>query len=281
MGVGKNELIINDSNWRQHVDTVIDGTHQRGGLIPRDYIKHPQGCMTLAPPYNAVEMPLIPRSEWSDRIKDLEATKSRISDMRMTGNNGSMIPSKDQNGQGYCWAYSTTRAAEMLRMIAGLPYVALSAHAPACKVKNFEDEGGWCGLSLEFITKNGVPSEKFWPAKSMNRKYDTPETWENAALHKVTEAWVDLNAAVYDRQLTFDQMMTLLLSRVPVVTDFNWWSHSVLAVDPVEIEPGSFGPRIQNSWTDGWGENGMGVLQGNKGIPDGAVAPRVATPSES
>jgi hypothetical protein len=72
-------------------------------------------------------------------------------------------------------------------------------------------------------------------------------------------------------------MMTLLLMKIPVVIDLNWWGHCVVALDAEEIERGSFGPLIWNSWTDSWGENGTAVLQGSKGIPDNAVAPRAIT----
>jgi hypothetical protein len=43
----------------------------------------------------------------------------------------------------------------------------------------------------------------------------------------------------------------------------------------VEVEPGSFGIEILNSWTDSWGQKGAGILRGSKGVPDGAVATRV------
>src|SRR5206468_3151790 len=131
----------------------------------------------------------------------------------------------------------------------------------------------------------------------------------NAALHKVTAGWVDLASAPYDRNLTFDQVGTLLLSNVPVVSDYNWWGHSVCAMDLVngtqmrdntrdpssgkkaalrvfdEIwgmnDPvtGGYGVRILNSWGDGWSDHGMGLLSSSKAVPNGAVAPRVVTAS--
>ena len=274
-----NEPLIDDYNYMQFAgDVVVDGEKKAKGLVERDFTKYPQGYLKCAPAWS-VDMPVIPRSEWSDRIKEMVETKSLLSDIRLTGDNGNPIPSLDQNGQGYCWAYSSTAAVMMLRAAMGQPYVRLSAHAVACVIKRFRDEGGWGAHSLEFITERGVPSVEFWAEKSMSRSYDTPATWENAKLHRVSEGWVDLSEAVYDRDLTFDQVMTCLLCRIPVVSDFNWWGHSVCAIDPVEVERGSFGIRILNSWTDGWGDRGMGVLRGNKAVPDGATAPRVTLPS--
>ena len=276
MGVGAHELVINDDNYTQHVDPVVNGERVSRGAIPRDYSI--QGYQSSPMSY-AVNIPLIPRSEWSDRIKEMEKTKSRISDIRRTALNGSHIPALDQNGQGYCWAYSTGASILLTRAVMNQPYVRISPHAVACKIKGFRDQGGWGALSMEFAVKYGFPSEEFWPQKSMSRQNDNDKTWENARLHQVTEGWWDLDQQAYDRNLAFDQVMTLLLSRIPVVLDYNWWGHSVCGMDPVEVEKGSFGIRILNSWTDNWGDKGEGVLQGSKAIPNGAVAPRVVDAS--
>lgn len=268
------EPIIDDGNWKRFVDYRVDGRRMARGLVPRDLTKFPVGCYAAAPAWSP-DAPTIPRSEWSARIKEMEETKSRLSDLRNIGDNGRRIQSLDQNGQGYCWAYSTTAAIMLLRLKQGLPYVRLSAHAVGCMVKGYRDQGGWSAQSLDFIRDRGVPSVQHWAEKSMSRANDKPETWQNAARHRPTEGFVELSAPVYDRDLTFDQVMTCLLDRIPVPVDLMWWGHAVCAVDPVEVERGSFGIRIWNSWRDSWGEFGMGVIRGSKAIPDNAVAPRV------
>lgn len=270
-------IIIDDDNYRQHIgDTIVDGRLMSRGLVPRNLKTHPIGCYASAPAWDK-NVPLIPRSEWSARIKEMTEQKSRLSDIRNIGNLGQRIPALDQNGQGYCWAYGSTGAVMLLRAAMGLPYVRLSGHAVGCKIKNFRDEGGWGAASLDFIKTYGVPSVDLWKEKSMSRSNDTEATWRDAAKHKVTEGWVDIEAAIYDRDLSFDQVATCLLNRIPVVCDFNWWGHCVVAMDLVEVERGSFGLLILNSWSDAWSENGAGVLRGSKAIPDNAVAPRVAT----
>ena len=266
------EPIIDDNTT---VDPVAWSAGARG-LIPRDMTAFPRGCYASAA---AVDIPLIPRNEWSERIKLMEADRSRLSDIVKIGDAGNPIPGLDQNGQGYCWAYAVGHAVTALRAANNLPYVPLSPHAVACKIKGFRDEGGWSALALDFVSEKGIPSQGAWPAQSMRREYDTPTTWENAKLHRVTEGWVDLESPVYDRDLSFDQVMTCLLSRVPVACDFNWWGHAVCALDPVETSPGKFGVRIWNSWGDSFGDRGMAVLAGSKAIPDNAVAPRVTTAS--
>ncbi len=246
---------------------VINGEVKAHGLVPRDYKKYPKEMFD--PPK---DMTLIPKSEWSARIKEQEAKQSRTSDvLRAAG-----IPSLDQDGVGYCWGHSSVGAVQALRALMNQPYVPLSAFAVCATIKKGADEGGWCGLSAKFIKEKGVPSQAIWPQGDRSyRKYDKPETWANAALHKVSEDWVDLARDVYDQNLTFEQVASCLLANIPLAVDFNWWSHSVMGCDLAEIEPGSFGIRIRNSWSDSWEDIGFSVLRGSKTIPDGAVALRV------
>lgn len=283
--------IINDETPIE----VADSTSHAKGLIPRDYEAFPQGCYKSA---TAFDMPLIPRSEWAERIREMEATKTRLSDLRRALG----IKSLDQNGVGYCWNHSITMCVIMLRAVMGLPYVRLSAFMVGCLIKNYRNEGGWSALALDFIQEHGIPSVEFWPEKSMKRSNDTPEMRANAKLHIVTEGWADLSASVYDRNFTEDQAMTLLLTRNPVGGDFNWWGHAICLMDPVIMNAAvamttdlgsldfnnpkdlgvyaeSFGKRFINSWTDDWGENGEGVLTGRRALLNGGVAPRVTNPS--
>lgn len=206
----------------------------------------------------------------TDRYKGLVQCPTVPNGTVISRRNGSVLIS------GNCWAYSTTSAVMITRTIANLPYVRLSAHAIGCKVKNFRDQGGWCGLSAKFQRENGCPSVEHWPEKSMSRSNDKPETWANAKLHKVSEDFCDLTRDVYDQNLTWQQTASCLLSGIPCAVDFNHWSHSVCAVELVEVEPGSWGILILNSWGTNWSDRGYGILRGRKAIPNGAVAIRVA-----
>jgi hypothetical protein len=263
------ELIINDSNFQQALSPIIDGERKGHGCIPRDFMRCPVGYLPCAKPF---DLPLIPESEWQERLDAQIAAKAQLSNVRNTGgpNNGP-IPSRDQDGKGYCWAHSSTSAALIIRALMGEPYADLSAFAVACAIKNFQDEGGWGSESLEFIAERGIPTSQFWPQQSMSRSNDNPATWENAKLHRFTE-WMDLDPAQMKAQL-----VTCLLLGLPVVSDFDWWGHSVCTIDLVSLNP--FRTRIWNSWGDAWSENGTGILEGRKAIPDAALAARVMTPS--
>ncbi len=253
-------LIIDDDNWRDHVP----GAFRAGGLIPRDYRARPVGYLAVARPF---DLPLIPESEWADRLAAQKAAHTQLSDIRNRGMWGSPIPSRDQDGWGYCWAHSSTSACLILRAIEGLPYADLSAFAVACIIKNYRNQGGDGSESLEWIAANGIPTSKTWPQQGHSPSLDTPAMRAEAAENKVLE-WMDL-----DPQNMKAQLVTCLLSGIPVVSDFNWWGHSVCSLNLESLSP--FQTRIWNSWSDTWSDNGTGILSGNRAIPDGAVAPRV------
>lgn len=258
------DFVIDDSTHSGILRPAGFGT----GLIPRDFNRTPM---------RAVQMATIPRSEWSARIKEMKETKSRLSDIWRRGDAGKPILHLDQGPIGYCWGHSTAHAMYAMRAVGNQPFVPLSAFAVCATLVDGRDEGGWGALSLDFITKRGIPNQAFWPQGSRNLSHGTVECWQNAALHKASEQWVDVSAEVWDRDLSFDQVMTCLLLRIPVIADFNWWGHSVCLLDPEEISPGSFGPRLVNSWA-GWGDDmGMAVLEGSRAIPDNATALRTVT----
>lgn len=303
-------LIIHDGNPEVWTDPRVPGEGRKTrGLIPRPYEAHPVGSYGTIPGYKAVQFDLIPTADWPTRIKALKEGGARISDARRRGNAGGMIPSRDQNGKGYCWYHSGTSAQLAVRAMLGLPYVDLSAYAGACMIKNFRDEGGWGAQGVDHQAKVGIPSSQYWPQRSMSRANDNPATWANALLHRVDEGWMDLEAAQYDRNLTWAQVVTCVLSGWPVVVDYNWWGHSVCALDAVDgvalfndTVRGSSGKKLDarqfeavwdmndpvtagvglniwNSWGDSWSNAGEGYLTPQKSVPDGSVALRTVTAS--
>lgn len=239
------------------------------GLVPRDYAANPSGYMAAAATFP--DELLIPEVEWKERLEEQQRTQSSLLDIR--GKDYDTLKSLNQDGYGYCWAFSTTKAMMYLRAIMGQPGVRLSAWAVAAIIKNYRDQGGWCTQSLDFIVKHGVPTLDVWPQGEVKRSLDTPEMRANAALHKCTEWWDGTD----DREKNWHILVTALLLGLPLATDFNHWGHSVCSVKLVSVSP----PRItiDNSWDTTWGDRGCGDLEGWKAKPDGLVIPRVQTPS--
>lgn len=268
--IGKKEIIIHDGNAHMFIDPVHDGEVKKCGTIPRDFAKYPVGYLMCAKPF---DLPLIPESDWQARLDAQIASKSQLSNLRNVGNEGSPVPSRDQNGVGYCWCHSGVSAHLLVRCVNHEPYVDLSPFSIGCKIKNYRDEGGWGAEGVEFQAANGVATSATWPQKSMARTNDNAAEQADAAKHKITE-WMDLADS---GTLVKQQLVTCLLLCIPVVVDYNWWSHSVCAMDLVSLSP--FRIRIWNSWADSWSENGTGLLEGNKAIPNGALAPRVVSAS--
>ena len=203
---------------------------------------------------------LIPRSEWRDRIQEMEDTKSRISDwIRLK-----KLPVKNQGRTNFCWANAPVTCLEIIRIMSGQRMVELSPASVACQINGFRNQGGWGKDALDWLIDHGAyPADK-WPANAIDSKYltSTPDRY-------TVEEWFELIPR------NVDQLMSMLLRRVPVAIGLNWWGHEVTAIDPV-WKDGQPAIRILNSWGDTWGANGQAILQGSKMLPDDAVCPRVA-----
>lgn len=231
----------------------------------------------------------------TDRYKGLVYCAAVPNGTLITRRNGSVLIS------GNCWQHSGVTAMMIWRAIMNLPYVDLSAYGPACRDKNFADEGGWGAAGVDNLIKWGCPTSKTWPQQGTSRSYDNEATWAEAAHYKVTEQWADMSVAQYDRNMAFAQFVTLNLSGRPTDDDYNWWGHSVCGMDAVSgkanrkrtrsMQSGKLlqlaefdkvwamndpvtagiGRRIGNSWGSTWSDNGMGILTGDKAKPDGGV----------
>lgn len=256
-------------------DPVVDGERKGRGYDPSFIDQGIKQEMKALPS----SFKIIPRSEWSARCKEQKEQKSSLYHLKMTTMaDGKPHQSLDQNGEGYCWEYGHCAIAMYVRAAAHMPYVRFSPHASACVIKKFRDEGGWCGLAHRFSlgkdpahpTKGGFMPESLWPQKSMNPVYNTQAAWDQALKYIPTEDVYDPLKSVYDQQMREDLIATLLLTNRPVQADYNEWGHSGALISWEEFEPGAFGPRFDNSWTPGWGENGTAVIK--KWDVDGAVA---------
>lgn len=258
------EVVIDETNAHIHCpdqDIVIAGDRKTRGKIPRDWTKRPLGCLAAAPKF---DLPLIPRSEWADRIEEMEKTKTRLSDIAYQVD----LKCCDQDSTSNCWANAPVYCLMLLRAVQGLPTVYLS---PAFIATTLSRYGGGMGIdAVEVLAEKGAPPVDIYGANA-NRKSITAEVTEAASHFKLTEWW-----DIPDRN--DDAVMTCLLNRIPVTVGLNYWSHEVSYIDPVKTGNG-FGYRFRNSWGMDYGTDGYNILAHGKGTPDDAEAPRVALPS--
>lgn len=86
-----------------NIPVIDDGTDWplgSRGLIPRNYSQQPLGSLPYAAP---LDIPLIPRSEWGDRIRQKEKDGATLRELcRSSGLNP-----PDQNGTNYCHVQDT------------------------------------------------------------------------------------------------------------------------------------------------------------------------------
>jgi hypothetical protein len=219
--------------------------------------------------YGAVADPfppelLIPMGEVQARIQEMEATKSRISDLIRAV----QLPPKDQARTNYCWGNAPTHCCEIVRVQQGLPMVILSPASACAQIKNYKNVGGWGQEALQFIVDRGLVPVDHWPANAIDPKYATPANKQLALNYRVVE-WNEL------KPRNLQQLLSMLLRRIPVAVGYSWWQHEIVACDPVWID-GAPAVRIRNSWL-GWGDYGFGILQGSRALPDDACAPRTAS----
>lgn len=285
--IAPDDFVIDDSNAHLFARPIINGQSEYG-LVQRDFSALPLGCFAGVP---AMTRSTYDRATWPERIKDAEATKSRLSDIIEIGNYGKPIPSMYQDGYGFCWNHSLVAAIQAARAVNNQPYVELSAFAGACIIKGYRNQGGMSAEAARWAAEHGVPSSKFWPQPQyewtkqqvtacVNSKYDTAEMRADAKTRALLE-FEDVEPG------NLDQFFTNLFDRRPGTGEFSWWGHSVALLDPVEadpsrdlMDPARWGMRILNSHGPSSGKNGRLVLAGRQAIPDwGGVSILVTKPS--
>lgn len=241
-------------------------------LTPRDFAKGleftrqtPFGEIPMVPP-----MPkelIYPSSEIEARIKAKQAEQSQLSDMLKYFK----IDVLNQEKTNFCWFNSPTFSVMALRAAQGLPYIRLSPASGAAQITNYRNVGGYGEQAFRWITTKGIAPQELWPANAIDRQYHTSVT-DQAALNFRVHEWYELEPG------NMDQVVSMLLRNIPVCVGLNWWGHEVTYIDALWLD-GALAILFANSWGTGWGQNGYGILRGNRMKPSDAVAPATTVSS--
>lgn len=205
---------------------------------------------------------IIPRKDWPALIKQGQGTF--LSDLIKAAK----IPSKDQDGLGYCWVYASTSTVETCRAIQGQHYVDLSPESVGGPVTGWRNQGGYGEQALDQLTKVGACEMSFMDRPNSLSPSRWKAGWEaDRENYKITMSWFEVE--------TFEEVMTALFLRMPVSIGLNWWRHQVLLTDPYMFDTGKFGVVMRNSWGEDWpseGAGGWSTLTESKTTPSSSFA---------
>jgi hypothetical protein len=255
--LGTNPLIIDDSNAAQFVEKWRD-EGRAFGMTPRDYRAAPFGSASF-PAVDLSMGAILQRSQFADAIKRADEARTTPDDWRKAMG----VPIENQGNWGYCWAHGTINAVEITYAMTGHNCPNLNPFPVAYRIKGGRNQGGWGEQALKGIAEFGIPEHSVWPGnKEGMSQWQLPEVVASANRHKVT-------ASLELPQNNFAALVTSLTHPKfarPVTMGLNWWGHLVCAVRAVALPGGGFGILIVNSWGEGWGQNGCGVLVESKSI---------------
>lgn len=265
----------NVDRWCGHPDaeTFDFGGHRR--VLNAN--KHPIGSKGLcyaSPMADSFE--IIPEEQWPDLIsmkdRDHSWLEDRIGD----------LPCKDQDGLGYCHGYGPVTCLEVMRKVAGYPYVELSGESVAGRVVNWRNQGGDPEEDLQVLVQYGACEASFMDEPHSISPQRWQDNWEqNALLYRAEEVFTQLDG---DLWLLAG---TCALRNIVTSPWYDWWGHCISGSYRLkyDVKTRTFYRLDRNNWGMSWGDRGYcwlekGTRRG-QGTPSGLVAIRVATPTES
>jgi hypothetical protein len=260
--------LYNDTNWRELLvpPPGIYWTSLEGfGCRPR--FEHPHYHDFDAIPFREYkdDFDLIPRSEWSERIAEMDAKQ-------MWPKDHIRFRSYDQGSLGYCWINGPCQACTTLRDMQGHPHVRYSSASVGGPIKHYRNEGGWPEEGVDYLIRHGAVTQDLWPNNSLDRSLYEP-TLDDRRFHKATEAYKCSRES-------FDEAITAVLRGHIGTVSYMWWGHAITgAVRVVNLDgTDRWGLEIRNSWGDDWGSKnrhgvgGFSVLEyPGRGDPDDVI----------
>lgn len=270
----RNEPVFDDSNYQ-----LCCGDGQRIVVAGEEYFlsatpptpEEEAMVGMCSTPFEMCGIELIPESDWSAMLKDQIARKARVSDF-------CTFPAYDQSRTNYCWINGPCQAMTTQRLIQGLPLKIISSASAGCLIKGYRNVGGNEVPGIKWLAEHGAATVDLWPNAAIDERFDTEASRAQRVHYKPLE-WI--NSGSDHRKYA-----TMALLTVPGAFAYYWMSHVMMMCDLVEIERGSFGFRVRNSWRDSWGaknEHGFGGFAtyriGSRGTPNSGFHLRQVTAS--
>ena len=262
-------VVIDDStSWDSVRNPTIDGQRmdcKSFGMFSPGFADDqvPEGCAGTFDDLESV--PLIPESEWPDRIRQMEIDKTRLIDHA----HDAKMAIRNQKRSSSCWGFGVARGIEYRLLTQGNQQY-ISPFSITAPVNGWRDRGGWGDSALKFAATSGYNLADEWPCESgWQRNFRDYYTAENKAVAKkrVVLEWYKLKSG----RAGWGQVVSCILAGHSVPAGFNHWGH---LVDLTWLTQ-DLGAGFDNSWGPGYGGEGImagrGILKGRKKYPDGAV----------
>lgn len=152
------------------------------GLLPR---RHKPGHYKQLPMFRDVfaeQIRAISQDDWPDLIPRANSLRPLVKRWN------------DQNGIGQCGAESGSQALEIIRVLAGLPDIDLSAASLYCRVNGGRDQGSHLDDTWDELTTRGVlptPGQGFeHDYEPVGWRNNLPSGWEEtSAQFRITEGY--------------------------------------------------------------------------------------------
>jgi len=258
-------------------------------------------------------MGLLPFEEHSEPFAEAPASSRPLlypSSLDWRNHGGNFVsPVKDQYNCGSCWAFAAVGALESTDAIAkGSPGSLLDLSEQilvSCCTGNYGCDGGYMGITANFLKNQGTSNESCYPYKATNGSCSSAcSSWPGSALRinryqSVSRSVDALKGALQSGPLAvgFDVYYDFPSYSGGVYECSSFSSraggHAVLLVG-YEDTPGQYGGGyfiVKNSWGTYWGESGyfrIGYSQVTNAVMFGRVAYRYIvdsspepTPSQS
>lgn len=203
-------LYIHDGNADSIVRQLADEGRSCGAL-PRQTSVGGVACAAVL----AEHMPLIPESEWLDRVKYCESNGIFIG-QRWQGD-----PEADyQNGLNFCWGYSLAQEVMAVMAAKGMPRVQLAAESLAEDV-GYRNAGNGLDSAIAYAAKYGIATRATVPQYKIDPSEWDPSYLTERQKYMPTEWW-DLGGADL-----WAETVTMLMLGHGVYAAYPWWKHAV------------------------------------------------------